>query len=317
MPTGACGIDCDVCQLNMKGICSTCGPGTGAEGQKKLAAQTRILGSPCPILACAELKQVTYCLRDCEAFPCVNFENGPYPFSDGFLRMQSRRRLQDTPAWAPDGSEAELDPAYWEQLARRDGTELANLTLFAPAADRQLTFQFLNETVMVDLDARCLKHRQGGRWSRMADPLLELATVLYLINVRELVPMGREIVGLKDLKEGHFFQGPHELNLDPLLNRFGGDIAGFNAAAEALQGKPVDMADTAYRLMPYPRIPLFYLLWQGDDEFQPRIRVLLDRSIEALLAADAIWALINRVSQAILSVGLQAASSPHPGGHSA
>lgn len=157
---------------------------------------------------------------------------------------------------------------------------------------------------MVDLDTRCLKQNQRGRWHRLTDPLLELATVLYLSNVRELVPMGREIVGLKDLKEGHFFQGPHELNLDPLLNRFGDDIAAFNAAAEALQGKPVDMADTAYRLMPYPRIPLFYLLWQGDEEFRPRIRVLLDRSIETFLAADAIWALINRVSQAILSVGL-------------
>ena len=249
-------------------------------------------------------KKVAFCLRDCETFPCENFNNGPYPFSNGFLSMQSRRRRQDAPARAPDGSEAEVDPAYWDQLARRDSTELANMTLFDPISERQLTFAFLNEEIMVDLEARCLKRRQGEAWTSTPDSLLELATVMYLINVRELVPMGREIVGIKDLKEGHFFQGPHELRLDPLLNRFGEDMAGFKAAAARLKGEAVDMADAAFQLKPFPRIPLYYLLWQGDAEFPPRIRVLLDRSIEAVLAADAIWALINRVSQALVSVNL-------------
>jgi hypothetical protein len=304
MSTGACGINCDVCQLNMKGICSTCGPGTSREAQNKLAAQVRILGNPCPILACAELKKVAFCLRDCETFPCENFQSGPYPFSNGFLSMQSRRRQQDAPAQAPDGSEAEVDPVYWEQLAQRDSTELANMTLFDPISDRQLIFAFLNEEIMVDLEARCLKRRQRETWTSTSDSLLELATVMYLINVSELVPMGREIVGIKDLKEGHFFQGPHELRLEPLLSRYGEDIAGFKAAAVSLKGEAVDMADTAFQLKPFPRIPLYYLLWQGDAEFRPRIRVLLDRSIEEVLAADAIWALINRVSQALASVTL-------------
>jgi hypothetical protein len=58
------------------------------------------------------------------------------------------------------------------------------------------------------------------------------------------------------------------------------------------------MADAAYRVLPYPRVPLYYLLWVGDAEFKPRIQVLVDRSIEQILAADAIWALINRVSSA-------------------
>jgi hypothetical protein len=57
----------------------------------------------------------------------------------------------------------------------------------------------------------------------------------------------------------------------------------------------------AYRLLPFPRVPVYYLLWQGDDEFEPRVTVLLERSIENVLAADAIWALINRVTTALLA----------------
>ena len=226
MPTGACGINCDVCQLNIRGICSTCGPGNSPEAQKKLAAQIAILGSPCPILACAELKAVAYCLRDCDMFPCENFNSGPYPFSQGFLSMQSRRRQQDPPAYAPDGSEADVDPVYWDDLIARDCNELANFTLFTPQGERQLVFPFLNQEILVDFEARCLKRKQNDSWVKADDSLLELATVMYLNNVRELVPMRREIVGVKDLKEGHFFQGPHVLKLDPLLNRYGDDIRG-------------------------------------------------------------------------------------------
>ena len=70
--------------------------------------------------------------------------------------------------------------------------------------------------------------------------------------------------------------------------------------AEYLKGEPWNMADVAYQLRPFPRIPLYYLLWEGDEEFKPRMTVLFDQSIENVLAADAIWALVNRVSIALL-----------------
>ena len=81
MPTGSCGINCDVCKLNLLGTCSSCGPGKSPEAEQKLAAQQRLFGSTCGILACARMNQIDYCLRDCRQFPCDNFSNGPYPFS--------------------------------------------------------------------------------------------------------------------------------------------------------------------------------------------------------------------------------------------
>ena len=100
MPTGVCGINCDVCKLKLLDLCSTCGPGKSPEAFRKLEAQERILGGACPILRCAGMKRIDYCLRDCDAFPCENFASGPYPFSQGFLDMQERRR-QRKPGHAP------------------------------------------------------------------------------------------------------------------------------------------------------------------------------------------------------------------------
>jgi hypothetical protein len=193
-----------------------------------------------------------------------------------------------------------VDAAYWDELQQKDITSLCNLILFEPISSHQVLFRFLNADVLVDTKNRCLKRRTDNIWEPSADPLLELVTVLYLLNVKDIYPVGRDIVGTKDLKEGHFFQGPHALRTEPLLRRYGNDLRGFREAAEHLAGEPVKMADAAFRLHPFPRVALYFLLWQGDQEFAPQMTVLFDRSIEAIFAADAIWALVNRVVTALL-----------------
>ena len=300
MPTGACGINCDVCKLNLLGTCTSCGPGRSIQAAGKLEVQQRLLGSTCPVLDCARMNQIEFCMRDCNQFPCSNFTAGPYPFSKGFLMMQERRLKQRPPAFAPDGSRVSVAAGYWDELQQKDVTSLCNLTLFEPISSRQVRFRFLNEDVLVDIENRCLKRRAEQEWEPTEDPLLELATVLYLMNVKEIYPVGKDIVGVKDLKEGHFFQGPHALKTEPLLRRYGNDLRGFREAAEHLAGEPVEMADAAYKLLPFPRVALYFLLWQGDQEFAPQMSVLFDRSIEAIFAADAIWALVNRVATALL-----------------
>jgi hypothetical protein len=214
--------------------------------------------------------------------------------------MQQRRLKQRPPAFAPDGSRVSVASRYWDELQQKDVTALCNLTLFNPLSSDQVLFRFLNEDVLVDIGNRCLKRPAEHGWKQTEDPLLELVTVLYLLNVKGIYPIGKDIVGVKDLKEGHFFQGPHALKTDPLLRRYGNDLRGFREAAEYLAGKPQDMADAAYRLLPFPRVALYFLLWQGDQEFAPQMTVLFDRSIEEIFAADGIWALVNRVVTALL-----------------
>ncbi len=215
--------------------------------------------------------------------------------------MREDDRQRPPTDYAPDGSHLRVAAHYWQRLEALDPLLLAARTQFQPAAGGGLVFRFLDRDLMVDPQAHRLWRMKDGEWETFEDPLLELAVVLYLINVRDLYPLGRDIVGPKDLKEGHFFRGPHEFTIAPLLDRFGGDAAGFRRAAAALGGEPVDMADAAFRLKPFPRVHLYYLLWEGDEEFAPRLTILFERSIENVLAADAIWALVNRVSAALLA----------------
>jgi len=300
MPTGACGINCDVCKLRLLGLCSTCGPGKSPEAPKKLAAQEAAFGGTCTILACAVLNHIDYCLRDCPAFPCENFHAGPYPFSQGFLSMQDRRLDSGPPPLDHNERPIRVPSEFWENLKARDRNALLNLTLFQSHPSGGLLFRFLREDLLVDVQNGCLKRQVGNTWKSMNDPLLELVTLLYLNHVNSLDPLGRDIVGIKDLKEAHYFRGRHQLRLAPLLERYGEDLDGFESAAKYCGGESLDMADTAFRFLPFPRVPLYYLLWKGDAEFEPRISVLFDRSIEDIFSGPGIWGLVNLVSFALL-----------------
>ena len=300
MPTGACGINCDVCKLRLLKICSSCGSGRSTEAQKKLEAQKKIFGGNCTILACACLNNTEYCMRDCDSFPCENFSLGPYPFSRGFLDMQDRRLREIPPAFDTHGNRVKVPAEYWETLKDRGINALANLTLGNPRSSDALIIRFLREDILVDIKDRCIKRLKNKSWIKTDDPLLELITLVYLNRVNSFHPLGKDIVSKNDLKEAHFFVGLHDLDLTALLERYANDIDGFKQAAEYLGGSPVKMADSAFMLFPFPRVPLYYLFWQGDEEFETRISVLFDRSIEEHFSASAIWGLVNLVSTALL-----------------
>lgn len=84
MATGACGINCDVCGLKVKGICMGCGPGT-------MFTVEAVAQHPCPVVKCAVGKGVAHCLKDCADFPCALLEQGQYPFSVAYLGMHRQR----------------------------------------------------------------------------------------------------------------------------------------------------------------------------------------------------------------------------------
>jgi hypothetical protein len=214
--------------------------------------------------------------------------------------MAPKHTENKTELYAPDGSHLRQNQIQWEDLARRPLEELANLTLAIPLPGHRLQFRFLGEDIWVDIPNHRLMRVRGDEGIPLDDPLLELVTLVYLNQVNTLLPLDRDIVGLQDLKESHFFVGPHELRTAKVLERYGGEPLSFQQAVASLEGRMVDMADTAGRLLPFPRIPLYFLIWLADEEFPARLRVLFDRTIEQFLPADAIWALVNRVARALV-----------------
>jgi hypothetical protein len=267
------------------------------EAQQKMAVQVRVLGAPCPILECAANRAIDYCLRDCEEFPCERF--GAYPFSEGFLKMQERRRNEAAQKLDPTKEKIHVPPHYWVDLEKKDLTVLCENTLAQAFSSEDIVLPILGREILVDRKNHSLRHKNQGEWEPVTHPLLELLVLVYLLNAGPQL-LTRELVSAQQLKTAHFFQGPHELNLGRVLERFGRDLKGFRRAAESLGGEAQSLADAAFKIPALPKVPLYYLLWQGDDEFEPRISVLFDRSIESHLSADAIWGLVALVSESLV-----------------
>jgi len=196
---------------------------------------------------------------------------------------------------------------YWEELKERDAEKVCENASARNHPPMGLLLPFLKEYLLVDKDNRCLRRQSHGHWERVENPLLELVCLVYLLNVGP-EPLSQEMVSVKELKNAHFFTGPHELKIQPLLGRYGNDLEGFKEAAERVGGEILDLSDAGYKFEAFPKVPLYYLFWKGDEEFKPRLSVLFDRSIEHHLAADAIWGLVNLVSDVLLSFPLSSVS---------
>lgn len=301
MATGACGINCDVCQLNLLGQCSSCGPGRSDLAAAKSAAQKRAFGHPCAILECARLNHIDYCTRDCASFPCDNFTGSNYPYGKGFLDMQQRRRSQGPPSVDPSGRLIKIDASWWDALVHRDIDQVANFTLTdIDSVSGRLRFRFLSRDILVDTDRRCLLEKRDQVWEKRVLSLLELTVLDYFSRVDQLHPLGREMVGAEDLADAAYFSSRNRLRKAALLARYGDDPSGFIAAGRHIGGQIEQMGDAAIRLNPFPRIPVYYLLWRCNGEFPPRLSILFDRSIEIALSSPAIWCLVTLCSYHLL-----------------
>lgn len=126
-----------------------------------------------------------------------------------------------------------------------------------------------------------------------------LFIIYYLLKSKDIEPDG-EWISEKDIPGGAtFFRGPHEIPTHLISGQYRNNIEAFRNKCEQLHGKPVDMADAAYRFDITARIPLSVLYWTGDDDFPPEAKILYDRTITEHLTTDIIFALAVAVCAGI------------------
>ena len=202
------------------------------------------------------------------------------------------RRFQDP---------GEIDPRLWEELGTRDPDEICLRA--AVRFEREqgcYLVPFLNRRYGVFPGTRLIK-RQDARGRGDLSFQLCLVLLTYLLRAQSLALSGRMVAGAELRGGSFFFRGPHALFTGPLERRFGSNPEGFLGAGLRLGGDKTDFGQASFRLWPFPRIPLGYILWSGDDEFPARVVVAFDPSVMEHLPLDVVWALVNEVGRALLN----------------
>ncbi|WP_347490938.1 DUF3786 domain-containing protein [Desulfoscipio sp. XC116] len=112
-------------------------------------------------------------------------------------------------------------------------------------------------------------------------------------------------VSFKELPSGSIYVGPFTNRaIKPLVSIFAGNIEKMLEAAERLGGWKDSIGDVSVTVPVLPKIPITFVIWEGDDEFPPTGNVLFDTSAPshldtedyALLPGLALWEM-KRVAQ--------------------
>jgi hypothetical protein len=113
----------------------------------------------------------------------------------------------------------------------------------------------------------------------------------YLIHVRD-IPLSHKLIQPVNIRGGEaFFRGSHALPLENLAQRYGDGEAAFLNTGESLCAALLSYGDASLKLFPFPRIPVFLILWLKDEEYPPRADLLFDSTCEVQVPLDIIWSI--------------------------
>lgn len=134
-------------------------------------------------------------------------------------------------------------------------------------------------------------------------PPKDLYWLLYRYAESEEVPLAKKLITFRQVSGGRAYASVFDGRvLIPFAKKFGSAPDKFQRAAKLLNGKLAQLGDLAYTISTFPFVPLTYVLWFPDEEFQARAKLFLDGSVKAYLDAEAITHLAAITTKRLLVI---------------
>ena len=117
----------------------------------------------------------------------------------------------------------------------------------------------------------------------------EKIIILHYLTLSKGTPLSGKLIDFRGVPGGNIYYSVFEARVhQPFLALFGRKPSLFIQASKALEGEKMDFGDTAFKFMVLPRVPINFILHQGDEEFPPAGKVLFDSSISDYLETEDI-----------------------------
>lgn len=133
--------------------------------------------------------------------------------------------------------------------------------------------------------------------SQEAVPVKERILMLHYLLTAKGTPLANHQVTFREIPEGqNYFDVFHKRAIKPIIDFFGKNPAAMVANAEKLGGCKADFGDAAATFDAFPRVPVTFVLWRGDEEFPAEGSVLFDASVSDYLSSYAITELCEGIA---------------------
>ena len=122
--------------------------------------------------------------------------------------------------------------------------------------------------------------------------LMDRILILHYLDKASGSPISGKMVGFDELVGARFYGRPFRERVElPLVRAFASRPGSLLEIARDLGGSATSYGDCSVLLRPFPRVPLAFILWHGDDEVPANGKMLFDAATEDYLSVEDLTAL--------------------------
>ena len=188
-------------------------------------------------------------------------------------------------------------PVVLKNFAARDPREMADLS-GALFQENTIILQYCNLPLAVTYPQGEINFLERGKNSTTGENLQEkLSTeekvvILQYLTQASGLPVRGQWLSFLDLRGGPLHWKPFQKEaLEPLAKKYYSKKDQFLKLAFEHGGSPLEQGDAGVVIPVFPRIPLAFILWEGDEEFAPRSTILYDSVAETYLDTAGLYVL--------------------------
>jgi hypothetical protein len=167
-----------------------------------------------------------------------------------------------------------------------------NIRIFVP---------FFNETIILTLPSAAFSGEAGTNVTLVARII-----ILHYINSASGIPFAGEKIAYGDIPACMHY-GPvfDKRVLKPLVRAFGYDKYAFKEAGKLTGAREEEFGDASFTLFAFPKVPITFILWEGDEEFPPRAKALFDPSVTGYLPLEDIVVIAKLAAGRVLKTAMK------------
>jgi hypothetical protein len=191
-----------------------------------------------------------------------------------------------------------LDRAYRELKAcsLEEQAVRSSVTFGQSGGEQIIKVPFFDETIDLTLPEFRFESEQ-----RRNVTLPSKILILHYITKASGHPLSGEKVSYEDVPGCRPYLAVFERRVcRPLLVAFGDNRDLFSEAGATLGGTEEEYGNASFTLKAFPMVPMTFILWEGDDEFLPSIKVLFDPTIDNYLPLEDITVISKLAATRIL-----------------
>ncbi len=170
-------------------------------------------------------------------------------------------------------------------LSRKDPREVSlNSGVTYNRENGSYLLSYLNRQYYVHHESGEVKPLEGEQSISIQQRIL----FLHYLACADGTPLKNEWITFKELPGGQIYVEPYQKRtIKPLLKIFGHQPEKFAEMAPAYGGIRISLTgDLAVHFRPFPRVPMVFVLWEGDEELSPSATILYDVSAANYLPTE-------------------------------